>query len=617
MRDAPIQPLLERIVGPSAQFQGIQKAAIDAVMGSAPWVLGVMGTGGGKSMIFMVPAAWERAGTSIVVVPTVSLRQDMQRECVKAGISCVPWNSHRPPETARIVLVTPESATSKGFRSYISRLQERNRLDRIVIDECHTILDSREDFRPKMAELHALMTIGRPVVLLTATLPAIDEVRLFQRLQLTPTVVQRFRSPHTTRVNIAYRVESMGEDAEEDAMVAFIRQREAHWHPRGGKIIVYRSETGLVDALAARLGCFAYHGKMAIAMKERALQAFTQPPRETMDDPSRGMTIVATNALGVGINIPTVRCVIHVEVPSMLRDYSQESGRAGRDGQASEAIIIAPTTSQARGWSQWEAGCEEGKQAMREYFHSTTCRRTILDAYLDSYERPDGCTDVEARCDRCTVRSAASPVHPPDVVAVWMAQEQQKQAMARQVQRIRGQQAIAMDQLEPTLLQWQHRCALCYTETTDMAMSMHPIMACSQPAAAIIQGHIEQMTRQMRDQRKYARFSCCFTCGVPQGICQRYEVSPHGGWRLIPERQCQFPDIVIPTVISIMHLNPRGCAEVIYTWMKDDGVDVEEADDVYTWFGQKIRWSGMEGTRLIEVFYRLSQFVIAPASPTP
>ena len=137
----------------------------------------------------MVPAAWERAGTSIMMVPTVSLRQNIQQKCEHAGISCVPWNFHRPPETAWIVLVTPESATSKGFRSYISRLQERNRLDRIVINECHTILDSREAFRPKMAELHVLMTIGSPVALLTATLPAIDEIQLFQRLQLTPTVM--------------------------------------------------------------------------------------------------------------------------------------------------------------------------------------------------------------------------------------------------------------------------------------------------------------------------------------------------------------------------------------------------------------------------------------------
>jgi hypothetical protein len=62
-----------------------------------------------------------------------------------------------------------------------------------------------------------------------------------------------------------------------------------------------------------------------------------------------------------------------------------------------------------------------------------------------------------------------------------------------------------------------------------------------------------------------------------------------------------------------MHLDPYGCAEVVYEWMKEDGVDIEKAEQVYTWFGHKIRWSGMEGMRLIQIFYRLSQFVIAPA----
>lgn len=66
-----------------------------------------------------------------------------------------------------------------------------------------------------------LMTIGRSVVLLTTTLPAVDEARLFQRLQLNPAMVQRFRSPRTTRVNIVYRVQPMNKDMEEDAILAF------------------------------------------------------------------------------------------------------------------------------------------------------------------------------------------------------------------------------------------------------------------------------------------------------------------------------------------------------------------------------------------------------------
>jgi superfamily II DNA helicase RecQ len=208
--------------------------------------------------------------------------------------------------------VTPKSTISKGFRSYLGRLQDRNRLDRIVIDECHTILDSQVDFRPKMQELFRLMTISVPMVMLTATLPTVDKARLLQTLQLTPNVMQRFHSPHTTRTNITYRVEPVEDD--EAAWVAFIRQQEARWHLHREKVIVYRELTGNMDTLVAILGVLAYHGQMAEAAKRRALQAFSKA--------AGGVTVVTTNALGVGINIPAVQCMIHVDISSMLQDYS-------------------------------------------------------------------------------------------------------------------------------------------------------------------------------------------------------------------------------------------------------------------------------------------------------
>jgi RecQ family ATP-dependent DNA helicase len=602
---ADLQSILERIVGLGGQFRGIQRPAIEAIMGGAPWVLGVMGTGGGKSMIFTVPAAWERAGTTIVVVPTVSLRQDMQRECQKAGISCVQWNSHRPPETATMVLVTPESAVKKGFRTFISRLEDRNRLDRIVIDECHTLLDSREKFRPEMKQLHRLMTIGCPVVMLTATLTAQDQGRLFQQLKLAPDVVQVFRSPHTTRPNIRYQIQHG--DGKDESAVAFIREQEARWHASGGKMIVYSASTMRVERLAEQLGCDAYHGQMPHPMRERALDGFTQA--------SGGVTIVATNALGMGINIPNVRSVIHVEVPAMLRDYSQESGRAGRDGQPSEAIIIAPRTYRAPKWDQWEEGTAEGKEAMKTYFQQERCRRKTLDVYLDSWEARERCEagQGEELCDFCHrgQQQATQQARLSEMVArqetvarqTWEEQEQQKRLVAQRVRWMQSQEAIEVMELERTLERWHQRCPICYIQIVDDAVAMHPITECPQPAAEIINGHVEKMFRTMTDGRKYAPFSCCFPCGVPQAICQQFEPSPHGGWRQMAGIKCQFPGVVIPTVVSIMHLDPGGCSEPVYQWMEADGVDRDRDDQVYTWFGQKVRWGGIEATRLVQVFY--------------
>lgn len=94
--------------------------------------------------------AWVGGGLTMVVVPLIALRQDMVRRCEQLGISCVPYNSQRPLDEAAIVLVTPEATRSQAFRTFLNRQRLLQRLERIVVDECHTILNNQEDFRPRL-----------------------------------------------------------------------------------------------------------------------------------------------------------------------------------------------------------------------------------------------------------------------------------------------------------------------------------------------------------------------------------------------------------------------------------------------------------------------------------
>jgi superfamily II DNA helicase RecQ len=110
-----------------------------------------MPTSSGKSMLFMAPTFTTPGGTTVVVVPLVALQANMAQRCQQLGISCVVWESRRPPNAASIVLVTPESAVSPDFQMFLNRLRWMRWLDRIVINECHVVLNSQRDFQPQMA----------------------------------------------------------------------------------------------------------------------------------------------------------------------------------------------------------------------------------------------------------------------------------------------------------------------------------------------------------------------------------------------------------------------------------------------------------------------------------
>jgi superfamily II DNA helicase RecQ len=98
----------------------VQKEAIDAIVAGKSLVVAVMLTRAGKSLLFMLPAWAEQGSTTVVVVPLIALRGDMMRQCTKLGISCVKWDSRRPPDAAAIVLVTPKSAVEEKFATFLN-----------------------------------------------------------------------------------------------------------------------------------------------------------------------------------------------------------------------------------------------------------------------------------------------------------------------------------------------------------------------------------------------------------------------------------------------------------------------------------------------------------------
>ncbi len=134
----------------------------------------------------------------------------------------------RAPDEASIVLVTPESALSEDFMTFLNRQQLLSRLDRIVINECHIVLNNRADFRPQMQRLGQLMHAQTQMVLLTATLPPSEKEQLFERMHFTSASVQMFRA-RTHWPNMAYRCGAASHGCENVATCASVGYGGPRW----------------------------------------------------------------------------------------------------------------------------------------------------------------------------------------------------------------------------------------------------------------------------------------------------------------------------------------------------------------------------------------------------
>ncbi|KAG9665746.1 hypothetical protein KCV03_g10303, partial [Aureobasidium melanogenum] len=394
-RQADILHEFKRMMGPDAEFRGVQYNILQALKQGHKNVLGIMPTGGGKSLTFMLPARCSPGGVTIVVVPLTALESDMVRRCKESDIKCAVWDAARPPEWANIVFVTPEAAVGQAFKRFMQQKKSTGQLDRLVIDECHVVLDSRrktaekDEWRPEILELYKMIEQSVQTLFLTATLPPQNELEFYNKMGINKHEIVKIRD-RTTRKEIRYQVVDYEKEEEEEALQRMVADKKRQYP--GKQIVVYCLKIEDGQRYAKALGCQLYHRNMGTeSEKQEVVRRLTT---------GRQDVFVATNALGLGIDAPTIRVVIHMGVRRSMRDFAQESGRAGRDRQWSESIIMRWQRTQPDGSivrdKMW--GVEE---AMKAFVDGKCCRRVTIDKEMDGNSERLACEVDEQRCDVC------------------------------------------------------------------------------------------------------------------------------------------------------------------------------------------------------------------------
>ncbi len=398
MRSDDLTQILKDTFGYTT-FRPFQSQIIDSVLDGKD-TLGIMPTGGGKSLCYQIPALY-LDGITLVISPLISLMQDQVMNLKETGVKAVFLNSSLSPEQTKrakgqirdgkvkLVYVSPEGILASHLGEFFASVK----VSLIAIDEAHCVSQWGHEFRKDYTRLGELKLRfpGVPMIALTATADAKTRADIAHQLRLeAPNIfVSSFDRP-----NIKYLVADRTDELRQ--LDQFIRD----FHPEDTGI-VYCLSRDKVERVAQALRkaghpAVPYHAGLGSDVRTKNQKRFNEDDR---------IIVVATVAFGMGIDRPDVRFVAHLDLPKSIEGYYQETGRAGRDGKASTAwmvyglqdvVKLSQMIETSEADESYKIIARQKLDRMLALCETAECRRSFLLDYFG-----EGSTSKCDYCDTC------------------------------------------------------------------------------------------------------------------------------------------------------------------------------------------------------------------------
>jgi ATP-dependent DNA helicase RecQ len=387
-----------RLVFGFSAFRGQQDAAVRHMVAGGD-ALVLMPTGGGKSICYQVPAL-VRQGTAVIVSPLIALMDDQVAALRQVGVNAGALHSEIDPAEARsitrdliegeldLLYVSPERLLTNGTMDRLSRVA----LALFAVDEAHCVSAWGHEFRPEYRELARIpdMFPGIPRIALTATADPRTQQDILAglRMERAKVFVSSFHRPNL-------RLSAQAKVGETAQLFEFLQRH------KGECGIVYCGSRAKTERVAAKLNergfaALAFHAGLDPDLKRQSLTRFRS---------GEALVVVATIAFGMGIDRPDVRFVVHLDMPDSPEAYYQQIGRAGRDGDPADTLLLfgGQDVAQARHWLAQSAAPEARKRVMRTKLEemvalteAVTCRtRSLLTCFGEALDCACG------HCDNC------------------------------------------------------------------------------------------------------------------------------------------------------------------------------------------------------------------------